>query len=54
MKAFTISTAVAFLASLASAAPSSPSPYQIPILFIGAADAQFTQYFFSNGIGSGI
>ncbi|KAI4181664.1 MAG: hypothetical protein L6R41_006480 [Letrouitia leprolyta] len=57
MKAFTISTAVALLASLASAAPnaarSSPA-YQVPITFIGAADGQFTQYFFTNGVGSGI
>ncbi|KAI4167396.1 MAG: hypothetical protein LQ343_007249 [Gyalolechia ehrenbergii] len=54
MKAFTISTAVALLASLASAAPAASSLYQIPVVFIGAADAQFTQYFLSNGIGSGI
>ncbi|KAL8937026.1 MAG: hypothetical protein Q9216_004632 [Gyalolechia sp. 2 TL-2023] len=54
MKAFTISTAVAFLASLAAAAPASSSVYQVPIIFIGAADAQFTQYFLTNGIGSGI
>lgn len=54
MKAFTISTAVALLASLASAAPASSSSYQVPITFIGAADGQFTQYFFTNGVGSGI
>ncbi|KAL8724726.1 MAG: hypothetical protein Q9166_007787 [cf. Caloplaca sp. 2 TL-2023] len=57
MKAFTISTALALLTSLVSAAPApqggSP-PYQIAINFIGAADGQFTQYFSTNGFGSGI
>ncbi|KAL8717875.1 MAG: hypothetical protein Q9225_004928 [Loekoesia sp. 1 TL-2023] len=60
MKAFTISTTLALLTSLVAAAPA-PAPaaaasslYQIPITFIGAADGKFTQYFFTNGYGSGI
>ncbi|KAI4230492.1 MAG: hypothetical protein L6R40_008011 [Gallowayella cf. fulva] len=57
MKAFTISTTLALLTSLVSAAPApagASAPYQIGITFIGAADAKFTQYFLTNGYGSGI
>lgn len=57
MKAFTIS-ALALLTSMVSAGPApagaSSYPYQVAINFIGAADGQFTQYFLTNGYGSGI
>ncbi|KAI4140655.1 MAG: hypothetical protein L6R39_005698, partial [Caloplaca ligustica] len=47
MKTFTITTALALLASLVSAAPAPTQPearqFQAQITFIGAADAAFTQ-----------
>ncbi|KAL8774446.1 MAG: hypothetical protein Q9209_000819 [Squamulea sp. 1 TL-2023] len=57
MKTFAITTALALLTSMVSAAPAPASPgapYQIGITFIGAAEGKFTQYFFTNGYGSGI
>ena len=57
MKAFTIS-ALALLTSMVSAAPSpvaaSSSSGSIAIKFIGAADAQFTQYFSTQGFSYAI
>ncbi|KAI4122431.1 MAG: hypothetical protein LQ338_005822 [Usnochroma carphineum] len=57
MKAISISMALALLTSMVSAAPAPAAaspPYQIEVKFIGAAEGQFTQYFLTNGYGSGI
>ncbi|KAL8790073.1 MAG: hypothetical protein Q9213_000775 [Squamulea squamosa] len=61
MKTFAITAALALLTSVVSAAPapapapaSGSAPYQVGITFIGAAEGRFTQYFFTNGYGSGI
>lgn len=56
---FAVSAALALLTSMVSAAPNPTNaeqsrPYQVAVNFIGAANAQFTQYFNTNGFGSPI
>ncbi|KAL8796079.1 MAG: hypothetical protein Q9182_007436 [Xanthomendoza sp. 2 TL-2023] len=57
MKAFTISTTLALLASMVAATPvpaEASAAYQVGVTFLGAADGRFVQYFSTNGYGSPI
>ncbi|KAL8991134.1 MAG: hypothetical protein Q9169_007937, partial [Polycauliona sp. 2 TL-2023] len=60
MKTFAITTALALLTSMVSAAPTTPPtgnlspPNYILITFIGAAEGRFTQGFPANFYGSSI